>query len=87
VLHSDSELIVNQCSGIYGCREPRLRAILDLVEKAKEKYTRGIIFKWIPREKNKEADALSRSLYTEEMLAIMRANKENIIHNWDDVPW
>ena len=35
VLHSDSELIINQCSGIYNCREPNLRAILDLIEKAK----------------------------------------------------
>jgi hypothetical protein len=58
-----------------------------LIEKAKEKYTRGITFKWISRDRNKEADALSRSLYTEEMLAIMRANKENIIHDWDDIPF
>lgn len=87
ILHSDSELIINQCSGSYSCRDPKLRAILDLIEKAYEKYTRGIIWKWIPREKNTEADALSRTLYTEEMLAVMRANKNNIIHDWDDLPW
>ena len=87
ILHSDSELIVNQCSGTYNCHDPRLRAILDLIEKAREKYTRGIIYKWIPRERNIEADALSRSLYTEEMLAIMRANRTNIIQNWDNILW
>ena len=87
VLHSDSELIINQCSGTYNCHEPHLRAILDLIEKCKGKYTRGIIWKWIPREKNKEADALSRSLYNEEMLAVMRVNKENILFDWDDIPF
>lgn len=87
ILHSDSELIINQCSGIYGCHEPKLVAILDLIMKAKDNYTRGITFKWIPREKNKEADTLSRSLYTEEMLAIMRANQNNIIFDWDDIPF
>lgn len=87
ILHSDSELIVKQCKGYSGCSSPNLRPILDLINKARDQYTRGITFKWISREKNKEADALSRSLYTEEMLAIMRANKTNIVLEWDDIPF
>lgn len=87
VLHSDSELIINQCSGAYRCHEPRLKSLLELIDQARDKYTRGVIFKWIPREDNQEADKLSRSLYTEEMLSIMRANRNNIILEWDDIPF
>jgi len=87
VINSDSQLVVNQCSESWGCHEPNLKAILDLIFKAKGRYRKSIIYKWIPREKNKEADALSRTPYNERMLALMRANKNNIIHNWDDLPW
>jgi len=88
VINSDSELIVNQCLGIYNCYDDHLLTLLEMILKAKDVYGRSVVlFKWVPREKNKEADKLSRSLYTEEMLGIMRANKNNIIFDWDDIPF
>jgi ribonuclease HI len=87
IVHSDSQLIINQCSGSYSCREPRLKKLLDMIFEAKSRYGKSVIYKWIPRDKNQEADELSRSLYTEEMMEIMKANEMNIKFDWDDIPW
>lgn len=87
VIHSDSQLIVNQCKGSWGCRDEKLVPLLDLVNKAKKKYRKTIWFRWIPREENTEADALSRSLYTDRALEIMKKHHMEIIFGNDDVPW
>jgi len=87
VIHSDSQLIVNQCKGIYGCKADNLIPLLDLVKRAKKRYRKTIFFKWIPREQNGEADALSRSLYTEEALAVMKKHHMDILFDGDDLPW
>jgi ribonuclease HI len=85
ILMSDSQLAVNQASEKWDCHDEKLQPILELILKGKRSYGKTITFKWIPREKNTEADELSRSLYTEEALAIMKANKTNIILGWDDI--
>lgn len=87
VIHSDSELIVNQCKGSWGCRSENLIPLLDLVKRAKKRYRKTIFFKWIPREQNGEADALSRSLYTEEALAVMKKHQMDILFDGDDIIW
>jgi ribonuclease HI len=52
----DSELVVKQMRGEYKVKEPALK---ELNIKAKElAFFKGIIFKHIPREKNKLADKL-----------------------------
>jgi ribonuclease HI len=85
IINSDSNLIVNQCSESWQCKEPSLKVIVDEVLKLKRRYGKSIIFKWIPREENTEADELSRSLYTDEAIEIMKANETNLLHDWDDI--
>jgi ribonuclease HI len=68
VIRSDSELLVNQLSGLYEVRAPR---VVFLYAEAKslmaELESRGneLQFLWIPRELNEEADALTRQAYEE----------------------
>jgi ribonuclease HI len=85
LLMSDSQLAIKQASEAWQCHDEKLQPILELILKGKRTYGKTITFKWIPREKNTEADELSRSLYTEEALAVMKANHTNIIQEWDDI--
>lgn len=87
VIHSDSQLIVNQCAGTWNCYDEKLQKLLALINRAKEQYRKSIFFKWIKREKNTEADALSRTLYTEEALDLMRKHKLDIAFEKDDLPF
>lgn len=60
-IHSDSELIVRQVNKEYAAREPNLKAMRDRVWKKAGALTEagwGIQLKHIPREENKDADAL-----------------------------
>ena len=61
---SDSQLCIYQLQGIYQVRAPKIR---PLYKKAKglERQFKSIRFSWVPRERNKEADALSRRAYRE----------------------
>jgi ribonuclease HI len=85
LIQSDSQLIVNQCKGVYQCHDEILLPMKHLIDKAKIRYSRDIIFRWIPREKNTEADALSRSLYTEKALQLMKSRKLDILFDGDDI--
>jgi ribonuclease HI len=85
IIKSDSELIVNQLSGTWKCKDNKLVPLRDLVLKAKRKYTKRIKFHWIPREKNKEVDALSRTAYDEDELQWYRDNHLDIIFEGDDL--
>lgn len=85
LLMSDSQLVINQASEKWNCYDEKLLPILELILKGKKVYGKTITFKWIPREKNTEADELSRSLYTDEALEIMKANRTNIILGWDNI--
>lgn len=63
-IRSDSRLLVNQMNGLW---KGRKGLYYDYYLKAKELRDsfRGIEFKWIPRERNREADRLSRQAYEE----------------------
>jgi len=87
VIRSDSELIVNQCSGTWNCRDEKLVPLRDMIMKAKKKYGANVVFKWVPREENQEADELSRSAYDQEELAHWRENSLDIIFDGDDLPF
>lgn len=56
-VRSDSELIVNQLNGIYKIKEGDLKVLFVDVWNAKQDF-KSVTFTHIPREKNKEADAL-----------------------------
>ncbi len=87
ILRSDSQLVINQCSGRWGCRNPQLKKYHKLILEAQQRYTKNIRFHWIPREQNKEADALSRSLYTEKMFKVLEDNQLELTFGDDDLPF
>jgi ribonuclease HI len=62
VVHSDSQLVVNQLNRTWNCANQRLSVYRQIVERLVRKFER-VTFVWIPREENTEADAQSRTLY------------------------
>jgi len=85
VIKSDSQLIVNQCSGVWNCNDEKLVPLHDLVMKAKKRYGRNVTFQWIPREKNTEADELSRTVYDEEEIKYFKEHHIDILFDGDDI--
>lgn len=62
-LRSDSKLAVEQLNDRWKCNNVVLREYRDRIWKLCEKFSKDVHFEWIPREQNKEADTVSRSLY------------------------
>ena len=62
-IKGDSKLVVEQVSGNWACHKDHLRAAKNKVESLLE----GVCFeiKWIPRDENEVADAMSRQAYWE----------------------
>lgn len=87
IIMSDAQLIINQLNGIYRCNDPELIRLRDIALKAVKRYKGKITFKWISRDKNQEADALSRTAYDEEELQFFRENKLDILFEGDDIPF
>ena len=56
-VHSDSELLVRQMTGIYKIEEPSLRELFVDIWNLRLDY-KSVTFTHVPREKNKEADRL-----------------------------
>jgi ribonuclease HI len=63
-LLSDSQLVINQVTGKCSCNSPHLKELLAKVAALTKGV--GVTFRWIRREENEEADALSRKAYKEE---------------------
>jgi ribonuclease HI len=63
-LRSDSQLCINQLQGSWAVNSPRLMLLHEEARFLSKRFTR-ISFRWIRREQNKEADALSRKAYAE----------------------
>ena len=85
MIRSDSDLIVKQLEGTWRCKDKKLSMLHSLILKAKQRYPRVIKFHWIPREKNAEVDALSRTAYDEDELQHFRDNKLDILFEGDDL--
>ena len=62
LVHTDSKLVVCQLNKDWKCNYIHLRRYRDSIW-ALTKHFKSVTFKWIPREQNKDADAVSRSLY------------------------
>lgn len=60
-IYSDSRLIVEQIKGLYKSRHPDLKPLLRRVRELGEKFER-VEIEWIPREDNRDADALCRRI-------------------------
>jgi ribonuclease HI len=61
-VNSDSKLIVNQLTGDYKVKAKRIVSLYKEVLLLKSKF-QDIQIKWIPREKNREADTLTNKAY------------------------
>jgi ribonuclease HI len=59
---SDSQLIVNQLTGEYKVKAKRMLALYKQVLKLMSTF-QEIQIKWVPREKNREADRLTNKAY------------------------
>lgn len=62
LIHSDSQLVINQMSGNWACNSPLLKK-LRAVALEKSSKINSVEYIWIPREQNSLADQVSRSLY------------------------
>jgi ribonuclease HI len=64
IVYGDSRLIIYQLNNLYAVRAYRIIPLYERVQKLIPLFKK-IIFKWIPREENIEADRLSRKAYNE----------------------
>lgn len=61
LINSDSQLIINQLTGVWNCAEPHLQVLRNEVLLLSRQF-KSVVFSWIPREQNKLADFLSKRL-------------------------
>jgi ribonuclease HI len=66
-IKSDSQLIVNQLTGDYKVKARRIMPLYKEVLSLKSKF-QDIQIKWIPRDKNREADKLTNKAYNKALL-------------------
>jgi ribonuclease HI len=62
VINSDSQLVVNQLQGNYKVKGKRIIPLYKQVLLLKHKFP-DIEIRWVPREKNREADRLTNIAY------------------------
>jgi len=61
----DSSLVVNQLNGVFKIKQAHLQELVFKV-KALEQSLKSVRYQYIPREKNKEADALVNKVLDEQ---------------------
>ena len=61
---SDSRLVVNQVNGQFKVKSARILHLYRRAMSLKESF-QDIVISWVPREQNKEADALTNRAYSE----------------------
>ena len=66
-IKSDSQLVVNQITGDYRVKARRILPLYKQVLFLKAKF-QNIQIKWIPRDKNREADRLTNKAYNKALL-------------------
>jgi ribonuclease HI len=66
-IKSDSQLVVNQLTGDYKVKASRILPLFKQVLSLKTKF-QDIQIKWIPRDKNREADRLTDKAYNKAFL-------------------
>ncbi len=67
VVYSDSELMVRQLNGVYKIKDRALKKFFGHVQKALRSARFEFSIKHIPREKNREADALANESIDEQL--------------------
>ncbi len=64
VVRGDSELVIKQLNGEYKVKSPNLAPLHAKVRELFFRF-RDLRFEWVPRQKNREADALTNLAYAE----------------------
>jgi ribonuclease HI len=64
IVYGDSRLVIYQLNNLYAVRAYRIIPLYERVQKLIPLFKK-IVFRWIPREENIEADRLSRKAYDE----------------------
>ncbi len=67
VVHSDSELMVRQLNGVYKIKDRALKKFFAHVQDALRSARFEFSIKHIPRERNREADALANESIDEQL--------------------
>lgn len=67
IVYTDSRLVVNQIRGSWKCKATHLWPLLKQAWRLAEDVRAYVV--WLPRERNTEADALSRQAYNENEIA------------------
>lgn len=67
-LLSDSQLLVFQLTGRYKIKEPEIKNLFIKSWNLLIDHKRNVDFKYIPREKNREADSLVKSILGQQKL-------------------
>ncbi len=65
-IKADSELMVKQMNGIYKLSEKRIQEFFIIIWNLKTEF-KSVLFKHIPREQNKEADAMVNQALDDEL--------------------
>lgn len=60
----DSQLLINQMRGEWNINKQHLRELNQKAQRLARQFSK-VIYTWIPREQNEEADRLSRIAYQE----------------------
>ena len=61
-VYGDSQLVINQMAGRWGCHAPGLVGLYNEARNLAERLG-GVAWRWIPKEENTEADLLSWRAY------------------------
>jgi len=64
LVRGDSQLVIKQLKGEYKVKSPSIVDLFTRVRDLSKKFA-AITFEWIPREENREADALTNRAYAE----------------------
>lgn len=60
----DSQLVINQVTGVWQCKAANLRPLWSRARQLAQELG-DVEFRWVPRAQNEQADSLSRQAYAE----------------------
>lgn len=75
-IKGDSQLVINQITGVWHCNAANLRPLLQQVSDLASQL-KSVRFLWVPREKNEQADQLSKEAYKDK-----HGNYPPVRHKW-----
>ena len=73
-IRSDSKLVVSQINGEYKVKSKRIIPLYRQAMSLKNSFP-SIEIAWVPREENREADALTNRAYREAIVGAARTNR------------